>query len=86
MLLKNIFRKKYQVRYYKDFKNPPFNDVFFCLGKPNSLGDKKYERIKIWSKKDGLLKMMENSYLSKDDVLSLCYFEKQREELIRVLK
>lgn len=86
MLFKNIFRKKYQVRYYNDFKNPPFNDVFFCLGKPNSLGDKKYERIKIWSKKDKLLKVLGKPYVLKEDILSLCYFEKQREELIRVLK
>lgn len=85
-MFKNLFRKKYQIRYYHEFKNPPFNTVYFYLGKPNSLAKKECERIKIWSKKDKLVKVLEKPYLLKEDILCLCHFETQREELDEILR
>lgn len=86
MFCKKIFRKKYQIRYYVDMKNPPFNDVYFCLGKPNTLGDKDYEDIQIWSKKDKLLRMINKPYIIKEEILNACHFPKQRKELDKLLK
>ena len=82
-----MFRKtKYNIRYYHSFNNPPFNDVYFTLGKPGGLAKNKMELMKIWTKEENLKSLINKPYLRKEDVIEACSLKGQREELSKLLR
>lgn len=83
--IKLFFKKKYYIRYVIKMNNPPYNDVYFCIGDLKNKGtikekapDKDYEMEQLWSKKERIKELKKKEFLFKEDIINACCFEKQK--------
>lgn len=84
--IKEVYKKKYSIRYYNLIGNSPYNDAYFTLGNPNEMAKDSVELIKIWTKEDKLKELIKKSYLTKADIVGVCSFTSQANELSIKLK